>query len=75
MCHLKNVSIVTFVTKISLVNKVSIYFLVTMSTLTSGCTNIPTVTRISCMSRLPKLMAYNYADLSEAFLSVDIFVF
>ena len=67
ICHLKNVpkvSIVTFVIKISLVNKLSIYFLVSMPSLTSGCTNVPAVTYISCMSRLPKLMAYyNYASV------------
>jgi hypothetical protein len=75
----KNVSIVyiiTFVAIISMANMVSIYFLVTTSTLTKEYTNVPTVTCISYMSRLPKLMAYyNYANLSEAFLSADIFVF
>jgi hypothetical protein len=78
MSRLKNVSmvsIITFVTMLSVVNKVSVYFLVTMSTLTNECTNDPTVTCISCMSRLPKSMSYIYANLSEAFLSANIFVF
>ena len=71
MCHLKRVSmvsIITFVTMISMVNRASIYFLVTMSTFTKGCTNVPTVTCVSLMSRLPKMRAYNYANLPEHFL-------
>lgn len=71
--HLKNISVVSiviFVTMMLRVNKFSIYFLVTMSTLTNEFTNVSMVNFIPCMSRSPKLIAYsNYVNFSEVFRS------